>query len=402
MAGSLRIFAFFSLGYFISYMYRGVNIGFAPFLASEIGLSAADQGALAAMYFLAFAAVQIPAGILLDTYGPRRVNAIMMWLAAAGTIVFGLGHTLPELMLGRALIGIGVAVCLGATFKALALVVPLAQLPLVNGLVMAVGGLGGAVVGTPLDTLLEHVDWRTVSIWLALPTVLVSLLIWFGARAPEAPAAQRATLREQWDGTVQIMRDGRFWQAASLPIITGGVFYAVQSLWVAPFLREVGGHSGASAAGMVSLLAIAMVGGNVLLGSTARWVERAGMPLYTFAGVCMSLYLVVQLALILQWPVSEVVLWALYGVFGSSSILSYAIMAARFPYSMLGRVSTTLTLVMFLMIFLCQAGVGWVVSWWSPLADGTYPAVAHQVAWSVLLGLQALGAVWYFWPTRHR
>ncbi len=400
MASSLRIFAFFSLGYFVSYVFRGVNIGFSPFLSGELGLSAADLGALTGMYFLAFAAVQIPAGILLDSYGPRRVNALMMWIAALGTIVFGLAQSMPQLMLGRALIGIGVAVCLGATFKALAQVVPIARLPLVNGFVMAVGGMGGVVVGTPLSKLLEFVDWRAISIWLALPTVLVSLMIWFGTRAPQAVAAQRPTLASQLRGTLQIMTDAGFWQAASLPVITGGAFYAVQSLWVGPFLREVSGHTPAHAAGLVSVLGIAMVAGNIGLGVVARFVERAGISLYAFTGICMSLYLLVQLLLVLQVPVPDLLIWSAYGIFGSSSILSYAVMAERFPYQMLGRVSTTLTLVMFMAIFLCQIGMGWVVAMWQPLAGGAYPVPAHIAAWSALLAVQVLAAIWYFWPTR--
>src|SRR5690606_19236585 len=133
---------------------------------------------------------------------------------AAGTIVFGLAQTLPQLLLGRALIGVGVSVCLGAAFKALAQVLPIARLPLVNGFVMAVGGMGGVAVGTPLSALLESVPWRTLGIWLAGPTVFVSLMIWFGTRAPDSSPGQRTSLSEQWRGTLRILGDATFWQAA--------------------------------------------------------------------------------------------------------------------------------------------------------------------------------------------
>ncbi|GAA5233752.1 MFS transporter [Verticiella sediminum] len=394
------VFLFFSLGYFISYVFRGVNIGFAPFLAQEIGLSASSLGLLTGTYFLAFAAVQIPAGILIDTYGPRRVNALMMLIAVVGTVVFGMAHSLAGLLLGRMLIGIGVSVCLGAAFKALVQVFPLSRLPLVNGFVMAVGGMGGVVVGTPLNWLLGIVDWRVVSIALAVPTLLVAASVWWGVRIDDGTPAQRPSLHEQWQGTLSVLRDLGFWKIASLPVLTGGAFYAVQSLWVGAYLRDVEGYAPAYAATLVSLLGAAMVLGNIVLGAVANHVKRMGISLYVFGGACMCLYLLVQLLIILPVTLPAAPLWVAYGVFGSSNILAYAVVAERFPYAMLGRVSTTLTFSMFLLIFVCQAGLGGIVSLWERLPSGQYPVQAHVTAWAVLLAAQVAGAVWYCWPSR--
>ncbi|MBU4611390.1 MFS transporter [Achromobacter sp. GG226] len=402
--GALAVFLVFALGYFISYLFRGVNIGFGPPLQAELGLSSRDLGLLTGVYFLAFSAVQIPAGILIDTYGPRRVNAILMLLAAAGTVVFGASHSIAGLVVGRAMVGIGVAVCLGAAFKALVQVFPLSRLPMLNGLIMAIGGMGGVVVGTPLSALMAHLDWRTVSMLIALPTVLVAVAVWFGGRAGEQLPARRPTLAEQWQGTRDIARDPGFWRLSLFAVLTGGAFYAVQSLWVAPYLRDVRGLAPDAAAGLVSVLGLSMVGGNIVLGLMARKVERLGLGLRGFAGLGMSLFLVVQLLMILPWslPVPDALLWVAYGVFGSATILSYAVMAERYPVEMLGRVSTTMTLSMFLMIFVCQAGVGAIVDLWPTLPDGRAPAAAHRTAWAVLLGLQLLGAAAYFWPARRQ
>lgn len=402
--GALAVFLVFALGYFISYLFRGVNIGFGPPLQDELGLSARDLGLLTGVYFLAFSAVQIPAGILIDTYGPRRVNAILMLLAAAGTVVFGLSHSVAGLVAGRAMVGIGVAVCLGAAFKAIVQVFPMSRLPLLNGLIMAIGGMGGVVVGTPMSALLAHLDWRTVSMLIAVPTVLVAAAVWFGGRAGERLPERRPTLAEQWQGTVSIARDPGFWRLSLFAVLTGGAFYAVQSLWVAPYLREVRGLPADEAAALVSVLGISMVGGNVLLGAFARKVERLGLGLRGFAGLGMSLFLVVQLLIVLPWPlpVPDAWLWVAYGVFGSATILSYAVMAERYPVEILGRVSTTMTLSMFLMIFLCQAGVGAIIDLWPALPDGNAPPEAHRWAWAALLGLQLIGAAAYFWPSRSR
>ncbi|OZI46312.1 MFS transporter [Bordetella genomosp. 5] len=399
MPAGLRVFLFFSLGYLISYVFRGLNIGFGPYLTQELSLSAADLGTLTSLYFLGFALLQIPAGLMLDTWGPRRVNAAMLVVAAIGTLIYGMATTLGGLMVGRLLIGAGVCVCLGATFQALAHTFPLSRLPSINGLVMAVGGMGGVLVGSPLSELLQHTTWRTVSIGMAAATLIVAALIWFGSPRETGPARAPVTLGQQWRGTWTLLTSAHYWRLVSLPVMTGGVFYGVQSLWVRPYLIEVNGLDAVPAAWLVSLLGLAMMAGNIGLGVAARRVERMGLGLYGFGGLCMVLFLVIQLLIVLRVPLPLAALWAGYGIFGSANILVYALLAGEFPRELLGRVASTTNLLMFLMIFLCQVGVGWVVDLWPRVAGG-FNADGHLAAWAVLLVAQVAAAVWYFWPRR--
>jgi predicted MFS family arabinose efflux permease len=393
-----RVFALFAIGYFISYVFRGVNLGFAPLITHDLGLSATDLGLLTSLYFLGFAGAQIPAGVLLDHYGTRRVSAAMLLFAVAGVWVFGASHSLGMMMAGRLLIGVGVSVCLGAAFKALAQHFPVARLPLVNGLVMAVGGLGGVAVGSPLTWLLGHAGWRVVCGGLGVLTLAVAAMLW--ALAPETPAShQQASVASQFKGTLHILKSAAFWKIASFSVVTQGVFYAMQSLWVAPFMRDVMGFDTPGAAALVSVLGFAMMAGCVGFGAAARGLERRGVSVYAFCGIGMALFVATQLAIVLRAPLPATLLWAAYGMFGGVGILSYAIMAEHFPAHLIGRVNTTLTLVIFVLIFAFQVGVGAVLSQW-PVSAGHYPAAAHQVAWGVLIALQIASAVWYVLPGR--
>ncbi len=119
-----RIFAPFAVGYFLSYLLRNANAVISPELTRDLGLSAADLGLLTSAYLLAFGAFQLPLGILLDRYGPRRVEAGLLLFCAAGCALFASGIALPQLALGRALIGLGVSACLMASFKAFSLWFP--------------------------------------------------------------------------------------------------------------------------------------------------------------------------------------------------------------------------------------------------------------------------------------
>ena len=107
----LKVFLPFAGGYFLSYLYRTINAIISPDLVSEFGLGPADLGLLTSSYFLTFALFQLPLGILLDRYGPRRVNATLLTLAATGAVLFALAQGLPGLIVARALIGLGVSGC---------------------------------------------------------------------------------------------------------------------------------------------------------------------------------------------------------------------------------------------------------------------------------------------------
>jgi len=395
----LRVLAVFALGYFVSYLFRGVNLGFAPFLSSEMGFSASDLGTLTSVYFLGFAGAQIPAGVLLDRYGARRVTASVLLFAAVGSLLFALSHNLAGMMIGRLLIGVGASVCLGGAFKATAQHFPVAQLTLVNGIVMAVGGLGGVVVGSPLSLLLTLVHWRAVGVGLAVFTACVAAIIWTGAPATDAIPG-RATLLEQFKGTLHILRSHAFWKVATFSALTQAVFYAMQSLWVGAFIRDMG--SDASRVGMlISVLGGAFIAGNLCFGAMARAFERRGVTVQRFSGVTMVLFVIVQTMLAARVPVPEPLMWAAYGALGGTGILTYAVLAEYFPPRLLGRVNTTFTLVIFVGIFVTQIAVGAALSHWTAV-QGHYPPIAHQTVWATLIAIQVIAAFWYFAPERRK
>ena len=114
----------FLAGYFVSYIYRSINAIIGPDLAREFGLSAAGLGLLSGIYFFSFALFQLPLGVLLDRYGPRRVNATLLHGGRQRRIVVLAGRSAAELTLARALIGLGVSGCLMSSFSAFALWYP--------------------------------------------------------------------------------------------------------------------------------------------------------------------------------------------------------------------------------------------------------------------------------------
>jgi MFS family permease len=138
-------------GYFISFLYRSVNAIIGPEIARELGLGSAGLGLLTGIYFFAFAVFQLPLGVLLDRYGPRRVNAVLLLVAAAGGAWFALGQSAAQLTAARALIGLGVSGCLMAAFSAFVLWYPPERISTMNGVAFASGMLGAMMATVPLE-----------------------------------------------------------------------------------------------------------------------------------------------------------------------------------------------------------------------------------------------------------
>src|SRR5690606_383322 len=202
----LVVFLPFAGGYFLSYLYRSVNAIIAPDLVAEIGLSAADLGLLTAAFFFGFALPQIPLGLLLDRFGPRRVQATQLVVAALGAVWFGLAEDKLGLIGGRALVGIGMAGCLMAAFKVITLWFSAERWPLVNGLLLGAGGLGAMAATKPIELLLGITDWRGIFFGISAITIVLAAVTHI--IVPEKPnEASGGTLGTQLREMKIIFRD---------------------------------------------------------------------------------------------------------------------------------------------------------------------------------------------------
>ena len=155
-----RIFLPFALGYYLSYLLRTVNAVISPDLTGELGLSAADLGLLTSTYFFAFGLAQIPVGIALDRFGPRRVEAGLLLITGLGAVLFATGDGLPTLASGRGLIGLGVSACLMGGLKGFTLWFPREKLASMTGYIMSFGALGAVTASAPLEAMLPFIGWR--------------------------------------------------------------------------------------------------------------------------------------------------------------------------------------------------------------------------------------------------
>src|SRR5436190_17001261 len=209
----VAVFCPFAAGYFLSFFFRHVTAVISKDLTGEFGLTPADLGFLTSMYLLTFAAFQLPLGVLLDRYGPRRVVASLLISAAAGALVFALAKDLVGLSIGRALIGLGVSAGLMGAIKAFSLWFPLERLATLNGLYLAVGGLGALSATAPAEALVAALGWRGMFWILACLAALVALVVYFVV--PEKPLpGEGQTIAAQLRSFGGVFGTVAFWRIA--------------------------------------------------------------------------------------------------------------------------------------------------------------------------------------------
>jgi MFS family permease len=378
----------FAAGYFVSYLFRSINAVIARPLAEDFNLGPAELGFMTSMYFLVFVLVQVPASAAIDRYGPRRIQAALMIVAAIGAALFSTADSLGVLMLGRALIGIGGSVALLTGLKAISQWGLPHTMALANGWLVMLGALGAVAATLPAEFLIDRVGWRTLFLALSVACGAIAALIY--AIVPEQSKLDkrvRPRLR-----LTDIYNDARFWRIAPLSATTIAASWALQGLWASRWMSDVEGLTHSAIVNMLLAMALALSAGAFALGRSAHRLQRQGIAPSTLLVVISGVSMVAQTALALRLPLPAAASWAFVALAGASTVLSFASLATTYPPSCSARVNGALDLLHVGGAFVAQWAFGAIVQVW-PEENGVPPIVAYQTAFSVLLVVQGLGVL---------
>lgn len=384
----------FGLGYFFSYLFRAVNAVVSPDLVAELGLRASDLGLLTAAYLFAFSVCQLPLGIMLDRYGPRRVQSCLLLVAATGAAAFASSSTAFGLTIARGIIGLGVAGGLMAGFKAVVMWVPPERRALANSFVMSMGAIGLLVATQPTEWAVRLYGWRNVFYALGAATALVAVIIYFVV--PEKKGALgNDTLRNSLRAVSQIYTDRPFWLLAPLLCTTAATHIAIQTLWAAPWLRDVAGLGREGVAEVLFWMAASFFAGILISGSIADWLGRRGVNnLDVMIGFMVS-FMIAQALIVLDVTSLRFAAWLVFGMAGQVAILAYPWLSTHFGAALAGRSNTAINLLLFMTAFVVQYAIGFIIDLYPRTPSGGYAKEAYVAAFGVFLALQIASLALY-------
>lgn len=392
------VFLPLACGYLMSYAFRTINGPLADELIRQFSLDAGSLGLLTSVYFLAFALSAIPIGVALDAFGPRQVQGWLMIIAAVGALLFAWAPTAPYLIVGRALIGLGVAGGLMAGLKAHALWVSPRYLPFANGGLVMFGGLGAIIATLPVGAIDAWIGWRGTFLALAALSTVTALAIFV-----LLPRHSRADVRLDWRdaprGFIDAMTDRRFLRIAPLSASVVGTAFAIHSLWAARWLVDIDRLAPGQVLQNLLAMGVGLTLGALLIGVAVTWLCKLGTGETSIFGCFCLAFIGLQLIVQLHFAVPAALLWGVIGGFGAMCVLSYSILDTIFPSAIVGRANSALNVLHLTAAWAVQAGMGIVIAQWPTDLSGHYPLAAYRAAFILPLALQIVGLVWFFSPS---
>jgi MFS family permease len=391
---SLLIFPILAALFTFSMFYRVTNAVIAPNLAREFNLDAQGLGLLGSAFFYTFAVFQIPMGVLLDRIGPRKIISFFSLVGATGALVFACAGGLYMALLGRALLGIGMASALMGSLKVFATEHSPQRFSTLSGAIMSIGTLGSLLATSPLVYLNSIIGWRLTFIYCGLITALLAVMSFFVLRETDAgkQSMPQPSSQEQMMGVLKsihmVVRHLSFWQIGCVAFFRYGTFVALQGVWLGPYLMVIKRFTPLMTGNILMALSLGMIIGSPVAGYLVDRVFRRTKAVLLLALSCYALCLLPLTGILqIKSALTYSVLFMFLGFFSGFGMLAYTHIKELFPLNMSGTVIAGVN-------FFVMAGgaffmqiIGIIISLYTGTSK-VYPSGAYHLAFlTCLIGM---------------
>ncbi|MEZ5607725.1 MAG: MFS transporter [Burkholderiaceae bacterium] len=395
--GSWAALLLLTTGFAMSQAFRTIAAIMAEPLQAELHLSPQQLGTFAAAYHFAFGALQLFMGIGIDMHGLKRTVLAASPLMVLGAVLSALAGSFTTLVIGQVLIGIGCAPAFLVCTIYIARHFPPARYTMVSSIILAVGGMGMLITGTPLAWLIEASSWR-MGFWVLAACAALSwgaIALWMHEPPPPA-GAPRESLRQAIATIGALFRVPHTAGIMVLALVTYASFVALRGLWLGPAMMQRYGWSLVAAGNLAVAVSVVALVSLPLFGRFDPGPRRRRA--WMLGGTLASALLFAAMALHLGAG-AEVVLMGLLCAVSGFATLQYPDVKDAYEPAVIGRAMALFTMALFMGVALMQWATGAIAS--AAQARGLDPFGA---AFGLIALLLAVGA-WGFWrlpqpPTR--
>ena len=368
----------------------------APDLARGMALSPAMLSAVASAFFFAYAVMQVPTGMLLDRFGPRRTLATMLLFTTAGAALFSAGQTAHELAAGRILMGIGCAGVFTGAFYVLALWMPADRVVTQIGALNSFASFGSLCATAPLAALIAWIGWRE-SYWIftaavALLMIAVAVVMRDSPPGGVPSSAKRESLIQIFAGVRDAIRQPGMKRmlVTGLPISAAST---VSGVWGAPYLKDVHALDDIGRGSVLLVMAICGMSGHFLYGQIARRLNTLKWPI--LAGSTVVLAVTAALALIEKPPLPLVtLLFCILALASAYPTITHAHARGLVPAHLMGRGVSVTNMGVMTAIAAMQLAFGAIIGVF-PGHAGVPPELAYRTAFAAQAVMALIGIAVY-------
>jgi sugar phosphate permease len=328
------IFWILAFSYILVYFHRLCPAVLALDMRRDLEAGGALLGLLSSAYFYPYALMQLPAGLLSDSWGPRRSITLFFGVAVVGSFLLGLAPSVSWAVVGRTLVGLGVSMLFVPTMKIFAEWFRVKEFATVTAIFMVMGGLGSLSAASPLAFLSTWIGWRFSFVSVGVFTAVMALLVWLFVRdrpadlgwpSPSEGKTQMQSAIGLLEGMKRVLACPRFWPVALWFFFDCAVFFSFGGLWGGPYLMEVYGLTKARAGYVLSMVAVGMIVGSPLVSFLSNRVFRGRKPV-----LVLSSFIVVCLTALLAFDTAGLSIPVLYFICFGLGVFSSAIVVVGF------------------------------------------------------------------------
>ena len=367
-----------------------------PDLAREMSLSPAALSIVASAFFFAYALMQVPTGMLLDRFGPRRTLATMLLSTLAGAGLFAAGQSPEMLAAGRILMGIGCAGIFTGAFYVLAMWLPPDRVVTQIGALNSFAAFGNLCATAPLAFLIAWIGWRTSYLFftVAVAIILASVAVVMRDTAPgRAPSsAKDESLAQIFAGVRDAIRQPGMKRLlfAGLPMSASST---ISGVWGAPYLSHVHGLDDGARGTVLLIMAVCAMCGHFFYGQIARRLNTLKWPI--LGGSFIILAATSTLGMLERPPVWLVAtLFCLMAIASAYPTITHAHARGLVPAHLMGRGVSVTNMGVMTAIAVAQLSFGWIVGL-LPAVNGVPPEAAYRLAFAVQAAVALTGILIY-------
>lgn len=359
-------YALGTIAFLLAFFHRLAPGAIAADLRATFDTSATVLGFIAALYFYPYAAMQLPSGVLADSVGPRRLFTAGCVAAGIGSLVFALAPSVAWLLVGRALVGLGVAVAFVSVLKLIASWYGEREFATWVGVLMLIGNVGGVLATVPLAWMTQYVTWRQVFVVAGIVSLVLAVCIWLWVRDDPHDAGLVALTSKPagndglWDGVVRVATNRDTWPGFFMHLGMIGSYLTFAGLWAVPYLTDGLGLERRMATLHVTMMILGLAFGSFAVGTISDRMGRR-LPLVRTLSL---LYLASWLPWVLGWKLSlpvSLAASALMGIGISGASLAWALAKEVNAPALAGTATSVVNTAGFIGTALFQPMVGWVL-----------------------------------------
>ena len=391
---SVLIFCVFAFGFFISNLLRSITATLTPVLTSEFDLSAGNLGLLAGGYFLGFSLMQIPEGLLLDKYGPKKVVAYLLLIALVSTISFAFAKSFTGLLISRFFIGVGVAACLMGPLTGYRVWFEDKYQQRANSWMLMVASFGFVISTLPVQILLPMIGWRSIFLIISILILLSIVLILVFAPSWNNNVQNQNIQSEESTGRLSDVWKNKFFiSLIPLAFLNYGGVQAIQTLWAGPWMLNVAGYSPLESATGLFWINIIMLFAFMFWGYILPKFSSLGIDSMKIVKIGLPISYIVLFCIIIMGQKAGAMMFTLYILSSIVLSLTQPALALSFPQNLAGKSLTSLNVFIHSGTFFVQWGIGLLIDLSKNM--GANIITSYKISLSIFLILCILSYIFF-------